>query len=287
MNKNPKVSIIVPCFNDEKFVETAINSAFSQTYPHKEIVVVNDGSDQRTRNVLEKLESKIDKLIHQPNLGTSAARNHGIKMATGDFILTLDSDDYFESQFCSKAVKILQERGSVRIVTCFAQRFKGSHKMDIFRPKSGGLEDFLKYNHALGTALFRREDWKVCGGYDESMKSGYEDWEFYIRLLALGGTSEVIPEILFHYRFRSQSNSSRAIEKKYDLLKYIYLKHKSLYISHYEDFVTHLLSRLAVVEKAEKKNLTKPEFKIGSLMLKPIRLTIKFWNNLQEKSRNL
>lgn len=288
MNKFPKVSIVIPCFNDKKYVEKAINSAISQTYFNKEVIVVDDGSDRDTQKVLQGLEYRHVKLIRQPNMGTAAARNNGIKVANGEFILTLDSDDYFDPEFCSKAVEILENKSNVRIVTCFAQRFQDKRQLGILRPAPGCLKDFLKYNHALGTALFRREDWLKCGGYDEDMKTGYEDWEFYIRLLAEGGISEVIPEVLFHYRLRKNSNSSRAIENKYNLLSYIYLKHKSLYIEHYEDFVAHLLCRLKVVETAEKKNLIKPEFKIGLLVLTPIRTTLKFWNILTgQRNRNL
>lgn len=276
MTEFPLISIIIPCFNDGQFVELAINSALQQSYPNKEIILIDDGSDDKTRKFLKNFENRIDKIIFQPNKGTSAARNAGITQAQGDYILTLDSDDHFEKEFCLKAMAILQKNVDVKIVTCYAQRFRGNQNLDVFKPKSGELVDFLKYNHALGTSLFLRKDWKEIGGYDETMKSGYEDWEFYIRLLKAGGKSIVIPEVLFHYRLNKTSNSSRANEVKYDLLKYIYIKHKDLYIQHYDTFVSHIIDRLYIVEKAEQKNLNKPEFKLGAFILRPMRIIRKF-----------
>ena len=89
------VSIIIPCYNDAQYIEQSVQSALDQTYPYKEIIVVDDGSNVETKAVLKKLESKITLLITQENQGQSTARNVGIKATKGDFILVLDSDDYF------------------------------------------------------------------------------------------------------------------------------------------------------------------------------------------------
>ena len=85
-----KVSIIIPCFNDADYIEQSVQSAIDQTYQNKEIIVIDDGSDQKTKEVLKKIEPKIDKLIIQENLGVVIARNNGIEAAKGEFILTLD-----------------------------------------------------------------------------------------------------------------------------------------------------------------------------------------------------
>lgn len=281
----PSISIVIPCFNDRQFVEAAINSALEQNYPNKEIIVVDDGSDDDTRVFLKAFETRIDKLIFQPNRGTSAARNAGINFATGKYILTLDSDDYFEPEFCLKAINVFEKNIDTKVVTCYARRFQGKHEMDIFKPQPAELRDFLKYNHALGTALFLKKDCKEIGGYDETMKNGYEDWEFYIRLFKSGGKSFVIPEVLFHYRLKEKSNSSRANAVKYDLLKYIYLKHKDLYIQNYEEFISHLIDRLHIIENAEQKNLNKVEFKIGWYILKPFRILKRILKNRSSRPK--
>ena len=272
------ISIIIPCYNEAVYISQSIDSAFQQTYRNIEIIVVDDGSDEKTKFELKKNESKITHLIIQENIGASAARNAGIEIAKGEFILTLDGDDYFEPDFCSRAVEEMDEKEEKKIVTCYAERFNESGVIDIIKPQPGELKDFLKYNHALGNALFRKNHFERVGGYDEKMNRGYEDWEFYIRLMKDGGRSVVIPEPLFHYRQKSESNSTRANKIKYDLLRYIYMKHKELYVHHYEEFVSHLLSRLKVVEAAERKALNKPEFRVGRKVLAPFRKIKTFFS---------
>jgi len=270
-----KISIIIPCYNDATFIEKSVNSALDQDYLNKEVIVVDDGSNHKTKLKLKKLKSKFTKLIIQENKGAGAARNAGISQATGELILTLDSDDYFENSFCSKAVRILKEKPEARIVSCYANRFRGN-KQDLIKHENATVKDFLKFNHALGNALFYRSDWEMVGGYDEKMTQGYEDWEFFIRILKNGGYSHIIKEPLFNYRLRKVSNSTKAEKKKYELLKYIYLKHEELYVENYEVLVNHLLNRLEVTEKAERKNLQTLEFRIGAQILMPIKTIKKF-----------
>ena len=280
----PLLSIVIPCFNDGDFIEEAVRSAINQNFEKKEVIVVNDGSDERTQVVLQKVELKIDKLITQKNKGAGAARNTGIKAAQGKYILVLDSDDHFESSFCSKAIKIFETHSNVKIVISYAERIRNNKSLDILKPKNSTIQDFLKYNAAFGSSMFLKESWVKVGGYDETrIINGYEDWDFYIRQLKKGGVSYVIPEVLFRYRLKDESNSSRANKKKYDLLKYIYFKHKDLYIENYEDFVSHLLRRLEAVEKAEKKSFKKLEFKIGEIVLLPMRRIWRVFNRQWKK----
>ena len=103
------------------------------------------------------------------------------------------------------------------------------------------------------------------------MRKGFEDWEFFIRLLKNGGNCYVIPEVLYSYRKRNDSTTSKANTIKYDLKYYIYLKHKDLYIADYENFVTKLLDISLQIEKQKEKIYTKPEFKIGKIILSPLR----------------
>lgn len=273
---NPLVSIIIPCYNDIHYIEKSIFSALSQDYENKEVIVIDDGSNFKTKKKLKELESKITKLIVQENRGASSARNAGITFAKGEFILTLDSDDYFEKSFCSKAVRIFNECSKVKIVSCYAKRFRGN-KNDIIRHENATIKEFLKYNNALGNAMFYKEDWEKAGGYDEEMIHGYEDWEFFIRLLRGGGYSYIIPEPLFNYRLREVSNSTIANKRKYELLKYIYIKHRDLYSENYEIFVDHLLSRLEIIEISERKILKKIEYKVGEFLLKPIKIIYKIF----------
>lgn len=271
-NKPDLISIIIPCFNDAQFIEQAIDSAKNQIYSDKEIIVIDDGSNIVTKGVLKTLESKITKLITQENKGQSTARNVGINQAKGDYILVLDSDDYFEPSFCEKAMKVFKENDDVKLVTCYANlHFNKNKDSYVFKPGGGTIKSFLTSNSALGSALFMKKDFMLVGGYDEKMKQGFEDWEFYIRLLKNGGSAYVIPEPLYNYRKRKNTTTSKANLIKSELHQYIYLKHKDLNIKFYDEFVAQLISKLNRIEREKIKNTQRLEFKIGKTVLKPFR----------------
>lgn len=271
MNQNKLVSIIVPCYNDWQYVEQAVNSALNQTYPHKEVIVVDDGSDAKTKAVLKKIEHKITKLITQENQGQSTARNVGIDSAKGEYILVLDSDDFFEPTFCVKAIQVIAENPEVKIVSCYSILFYEDGSSCIFETLGGRLESFLFKNYALGSALFKKDDWSSCGGYDEMMKLGYEDWEFYIRLLKGGGIAEIIKESLYTYRQRNGTTTDKAQSNKYELYRYIFVKHSDLYKKNFEHFIDFLLYKINREEKEKIKNTQRLEFRIGKAILKPLR----------------
>nr|WP_315134182.1 glycosyltransferase [uncultured Flavobacterium sp.] len=263
------VSVVIPCFNDAKYIEKAVLSVLNQSIGDVEVIVVDDGSDKATKEVLKKIEHQISILITQENKGQSAARNTGIKAASGTYILVLDSDDYFETSFCEKAISILENR-EIKLVTCYTKRFNDSYS-DNHYPQGGYLKDFLMYNQATGSVIFRKMECIAVGGYDETMRFGFEDWEFYIRLLEKGGYAFVIPEFLFHYRLKENSTTSRANKIKYHLQSFIYEKHNALYVLYFQDFIIHLISRIEREETEKIKNTERLEFKIGKVILAPFR----------------
>ncbi len=266
----PLISIIIPCYNDAQYIEQSVLSALNQTYPYKEVIAVDDGSNDATKAVLKKLEPKITKLITQENKGTSAARNIAIAVASGEYILVLDSDDYFEPEFCEKAIEIFQKDSNTKMVSCYARWFQNDNFYQIFKPRGGKLKNFLLANSSLGTIFFKK-NWKEVGGYDEMMVNGFEDWEFYIRLHRNGGRTHVIPDVLFHYRKKVKSRTTLANENKYELMEYIYLKHASLYKENFELFTKHLLDKLKTEEREKIKNTKRIEFRLGYAILRPLR----------------
>ena len=96
---NLKVSVIIPAYNAENDIEHCIESIISQTYKNTEIIIVNDGSKDNTKKILEKLNNKYENIIiiNQKNNGVSASRNAGINMASGDYLMFVDSDDFLEN----------------------------------------------------------------------------------------------------------------------------------------------------------------------------------------------
>lgn len=264
-----RLSIIIPCFNDHLYIDQAVDSALEQTWPDKEIIVIDDGSNEQTKTKLRSLEPKIDKLISQENKGVSAARNKGIAAATGDFIMILDSDDYYEKEFCEKAMKVFNREPDVKLVSCYAKWF-GKKSSRLFKPEGGKLEDFLLKNCVL-CVIYRKRDFELAGGYDEKMLKGYEDWEFYIRLLKTGGYAGVIPEILFNYRNKQNSRNKKANLAKYAIKEYIYNKHAGLYKEHFSLFIHEWLKNNKKSEAFKQQVMDSLDYKIGNKLLKPFR----------------
>ena len=120
-------------------------------------------------------------------------------------------------------------------------------KLSEYVPKGGDLSAMLLNNTAMGSCMFKKKDWFFVGGYDESMRSGFEDWEYYIRLLSTGGSVYVIQELLFSYRKGIESTSTRANKIKYNLLKYIYQKNEEIYKQYFNDFIAFSQARMHVI----------------------------------------
>lgn len=268
---NPRVSIVIACYNDLDVVK-AVKHAYEQDYPNKEIIVVNDGSNNETSRAIASVDHFINIQINQKNQGQSRARNNGIGKATGEYILNWDSDDFFEPQFCKNAVEKLNQIDEIKIVTCKARRFNKDGIIDVFSPQGGNLEDFLFSNSALGSAMFRKIEWKECGGYEEDLPIlGFEDWEFYIRLLKEGGYAYVIPEVLFNYQVRKNSTTDRIRNLKHEKFKLIILKHQGLYKGNFNSTMDYFFSLIESLEKEKIKILTQKEYSLGKLLLLPLR----------------
>lgn len=265
-----KVSIVIACFNDHLYIEKAIDSALSQTWLNKEIIVVDDGSDAITKKKIKSIEHKIKLLITQENKGVSAARNKGIAAASGEYILILDSDDYFESSFCAKAIKEFKNNTRLKAVTSYARWFKNNKEYQIFQPQGGDLRNFLFRNCSLGT-MFRKDDWQKAGGYDVKMEKGFEDWEFYIRLHQNGGKTFVIQEVLFNYRKKKFSKTTIANKNKYVLQEYIFLKHEKIYVANYDLMIKYFISQLEKEKGCNFKTLNSIDYRLGKFILKPVR----------------
>ena len=173
-----KVSVIIPCYNSGNTLLRTVKSVEVQTFKDIEIIVVNDGStDNSTLDILNKISKKI-KVINQENKGLSAARNRGIKDAKGEYILPLDSDDYLLPIFIERALEEFNNNDTNCVYT----------NIFMFGEREGVLDRNYNYfvqlfNNQLPYCLFfKKIIWEKLEGYDETMKLGYEDWEFNIRM---------------------------------------------------------------------------------------------------------
>src|SRR6185503_1413596 len=233
----PLVSVIIPCYNDGHYLDDSVSSVKKQSFTDIEIIIVNDGSTDTS--TLQKLASFNDPLItvlNKENGHLSSARNHGIRHSNGEIIVTLDADDKFESTFIEKGVNVLRTDQSAGAVTCYLKSF-GLKKFK-WKPLGGDIKNFLYRQESSASAMFRRKCWETAGGYDEKMKSGYEDWEFWIRLTGAGWKVGVIKEYLLNYRVTEKSMLLTQSEPQRDVIvNYIMEKHKELYWRELKDAV--------------------------------------------------
>lgn len=225
MSWGEKVSIVIPCYNQGKFLSDAIDSCLDSIYKNIEIIVVNDGSTDNTKKVALSYGNKI-KYIEQENKGLSAARNNGIKNSTGKWILPLDADDKIHYSYLSKAV------GKSDIVGANLQCF--GKLTDIWKhPKTHPTyNDLLTRNLLFSCTLFKREVYDEIGGYDEEMFvkgkqgcNGYEDWDFWIRATKAGFKVTNLSDTLIYYRKNGNSMYSDALNSHDKIISYMKTKH--------------------------------------------------------------
>lgn len=210
------VSIVIPAYNQAQWLPEAIQSALNQTVPC-EVIVVDDGSTDNTFEIAQKYPVR---LLVKENGGLSNARNMGISVATGEWILTLDADDKIASDFVEKC---LQYKDKYDIIGTGQEEFGDSNNKTIFKTNPT-LQDFVQNNQINCCSLFRKEIWEKIGGYDEEMKLGYEDWDFWLRSTKSGYKVVTVPEHLFFYRKHGVSMVTNAIKNHNQIKQYMLSK---------------------------------------------------------------
>jgi glycosyltransferase involved in cell wall biosynthesis len=197
----PAVSIVVPCFNGGRFLDELMASLAHQTFRNFEVIIVNDGStDELTLHKLAALEGQA-RVIHQENRGLPAARNAGIRAARADIVFPLDCDDTIEPTFLAETVPALQGASPDVAMIVTHIRYVGAETREI--PRYFNSFDLLFTNTSSNALLFRKEAWRAVGGYDETMRQGYEDWEFNLRLAEAGYRGIEVAKPLYNYRIAS------------------------------------------------------------------------------------
>lgn len=269
-----KVSVIIPCYNHGQFLYETIKSAESSTHNDVEIIIVNDGSkDPYTLSVFKELESKNYRVVHKKNEGLSAARNYGIRLATGNLILPLDADDLISSQYISDAVKIFSKNPKVGIIYSKAKLFGDQNK--VWALPDFSIQRFLKGNIIFCSAIFKKADWERVNGYKTEMKYGYEDWEFWFSLLELGLEVKRINQFHFFYRIRSESMARTVnLKNKKEAFDLIYKYHKEFILKHLDNPLL-----LAHQYREIHSLYNRIDSKFGQFMLSPfIKYFGKFFN---------
>ena len=202
----PDVTVVIPVHDDAAFLEEALASVYEQTHKSWEIVVVDDGSsDPDVVSLLDSLERPRLRLHRQENSGLPGARNAGMKLGRGEFFVPLDSDDELAPGFMAKLLAVLRKDPAAGFAHCLARLQGDIDAVWIPRPYNPYWQLFE--NAVVGCVLMRAAAWESVGGYDETMISGNEDWELWLRLTGAGWDQTRVEEPLFRYRKHGLSMS--------------------------------------------------------------------------------
>lgn len=227
----PNISVVMPCFGHVAFQEEAIASVVHQQYPPAEIIVVDDGSEDKCgeqaqhilsvtlaaprRRQVEKLikwwgfgtselELFRDEVILTPNRGVAHARNTGIRRARGDWVCCLDADDMISPEYFLRAMELVAKSSGVNLVYANQQFFFES-KWQWNVPELR-VDDAIVHGPLPLMTLWKRCLWEATPhGFDEALPKGHEDWAFWLQLTRLPLQSRKINEFLTQYRFKTNS----------------------------------------------------------------------------------
>ncbi len=224
---HPEISIITPCFNDGRFLHLPLASVRAQSFGDYEHIVVNDGStDSDTIRILKEINDPRVRVIDQENTGLPGARNTGIRAAKGEYILPLDADDKIPPHALERLRAELKAHPDVAMVYGNFQLFGLSDRL----MQTGNFNTYriLFANYLPVCSMFRRSAWEGVGGYTESMK-GFEDWEFWIKLVEKGHTFRKIDEVLYYHQVHDANMWLRDRGKWRSLVAQIRQYHPQLY----------------------------------------------------------
>ena len=207
-------SVIIPCYNHGRFLPDAVTSLAAQDVPGLETIIVDDGSTDDTCGVASGLISEYPQLaatvIRQDNRGPAAARNTGIALAHGEWIVTLDSDDILAEGFLAEAARAVTEHPETNAFTGAYREFgarESDWKLTRFDP-----ERLKSRGNILNCSPFRKALWQKVGGFDPSNPLGGEDWHFWLKCLQQGLRMLCLPIPMLYYR--QHENAGRDLTRR-------------------------------------------------------------------------
>jgi len=231
---NPLVSVIVPCYNQGNFLAEALESLLAQTYPHWECQIIDDGSTDNTKTVAQgyvDMDSRF-KYTYQENKGLSAARNLGLKIASGDYIQFLDADDLIAPEKFETQLAVFRENKVVDIVyseyLCFDHSDRNKQwTYSRVQLKNNAFLDFL-YGWERGLSipihcfLYKKQCFEKWGLFDESLIYGREDWDLHLRFASAQAKYVFVKGVMAYYRQGTVSMTKNDKKMKYGKKKLFY-----------------------------------------------------------------
>jgi len=220
----PLISIIMPAYNAEKYIEESILSAVNQTYQNWELIIINDGSTDSTRTIAEKFSSrdKRIKVINQQNKRLAAARNIGIKNSTGQWIAFLDADDIWAPSKLEKQVELSEKLPHIDVLYTDGWIFKYDDLSNVtpYSIKKGEFTSdemyLLEYtgNYIPVISVMAKRDiiGKIGFPEEDIFFFGCEDWDCWLRMAKAGANFYGMDENLFYYRRHDSNMSGKSLQ---------------------------------------------------------------------------
>lgn len=214
----PLVSIIVPVYNGAAYVEQGIRSILAQAHRPLEVIVVDDGSQDASAEIAERLGDPV-RVHRQPNGGPPVARNMGLSLARGEFIGFLDADDCFTPDALDRQLDRFQARPEVQLVVGLGQyESLQSRSTDTVASFAAVGNEMLTLQ--LGTALFRRELFDTVGRFDEALRY-CDDWDWFLRARELGVRLLLHRDLIVHQRLHGGNiTRQQQVSQHYQLLMF-------------------------------------------------------------------
>lgn len=187
-NKEPVISVVIPFYNDKAYIEQSVNSVLNQTFPYYEILIIDDGSkDEESLKKLDEVAKQDEriKVFHKENEGLSATRDYGASKSqeNAKYLMFLDSDDLLEPTYLECAYWTLETNNDAAWVYSDSIGFDAD---DYTWNKWFDSEKMKKENELVSAAMVRKTDFNAVGGYGLREKAVNEDWNFWLKLIAIG-----------------------------------------------------------------------------------------------------
>jgi glycosyltransferase involved in cell wall biosynthesis len=245
----------------------AVASVTRLQRPDVELIVVDDGStEEATLAEMRLLSSQGINVFRQENKGLGSARNAGIRMARGEFILPLDSDNHVRECYFVAGVEVLKKHPTVGVVYGNVQHF--GEKSAIWQLQEFDLLRLTKANFIDACALYRKTVWESIQGYDEKMPwMGFEDWDFWLRAAVCGWGFAHLNEIAFDYRVRSGSMLETTNRHTEELLAYIFGKPQNQAAKLIRQMGLEFIPLRQRVRQLENSR----DYRLGRLLVEPLR----------------
>lgn len=207
------ISVIIPVFNTEKYLEEAIESVLTQTFRPTEVIVVDDGSTDRSADIATNFEPVV-RVLQQANAGIGAARNSGIKSATGDFLAFLDADDLWTTEKLEHQIEFLERNPGTDMVFGNVQQFVSPELPESYQNKIR-FEASAMSGIAAGTMMLKKETFMQVGLFNEKLKLGeFIDW--FSRAKDLGLSFHILNEVFLKRRIHKNNTGILQKDKKQD-----------------------------------------------------------------------